>query len=76
MKYVVVDNVWKIYSQVETSMHSFEMCLSWNWTFFGHFFGAASEEKSFCMQSHTLVDPCKKLLPKRDHYNSACSSSW
>ena len=65
MKYVVVDNVWKIYSQVETSMHSFEMCLSWNWTFLATFFCAASEEKSFCMQSHTLVDPCvKNCYPK------------
>ena len=43
--------------------------------FLATFLCAASEEKSFCMQSHTLVDPCKKLLPKRDHYNSACSSS-
>ena len=43
--------------------------------FFWPLFCAASEEKSFCMQSHTLVDPCKKLLPKRDHYNSACSPS-
>ena len=33
--------------------------------FFGHFFCAASEEKSFCMQSHTLVDPCvKNCYPK------------
>ena len=33
--------------------------------FLATFFCAASEEKSFCMQSHTLVDPCvKNCYPK------------